>query len=121
MIDAIAEAKCRLTSAFEKCERRCYEPIRAEPWVVSSLLQKAIRRGEKDIAQRAAQTLFALKGSAVWRRYMIIAFEDIGVGSPDAVIATVAAGSDAEWRKQLGGSAYVAVALAGFLADAAKE
>jgi hypothetical protein len=31
----------------------------------------------RKIAKRAANTLFALKGSAIWRRYVIIAFEDI--------------------------------------------
>jgi cystathionine beta-lyase family protein involved in aluminum resistance len=52
---------------------------------------------------------------------MIIAFEDIGVGSIDAVVATVVAASDADFRKQFGGPARVAVALAGLLAEAAKD
>jgi replication-associated recombination protein RarA len=87
----------------------------ADPWIVTSLLKKAIRRGETEIAKRAAATLFALKGSAIWRRYMIIAYEDIGVGSIDAIVATVAAASDAVFRKQCGGPARIAIALAGLL------
>jgi integrase len=53
------------------------------------LLQKSIRRSETDIAQRAALTLFKLKGAAIWRRLMVIAFEDVGIGSLDVVTTTV--------------------------------
>ncbi len=97
------------------------EPINADPYVVSSLLQKSIRRGETEIAQRAAFTLFKLRGSAIWRRFMVIVFEDVGIGSADAVIMTVAAGSDAAWRKECGGDLRVAACLAGLLADAPKD
>jgi hypothetical protein len=121
MPTALAEAKQKLALTFDHCDPLSLEPISADPWVLTSLLQKAIRRGETEIAKRAANTLFALKGSAIWRRYMIIAFEDIGVGSIDAVVATTAAASDAEFRKQCGGPARVAVALAGLLAEAAKD
>jgi hypothetical protein len=106
---------------FDQGDPSSLEPIWADPWVLTSLLQKAIRRGETEIAKRAANTLFALKGSAIWRRYMIIAFEDIGVGSIDAVVATVAAATDADFRKQCGGPAQVVVVLSGLLAEAAKD
>src|ERR1700722_11604245 len=119
MPTALAEAKQKLALNFD--DLSSLEPISADPWILTSLLQKAIRRGETEIAKRAANTLFALKGSAIWRRYMIIAFEDIGVGSIDAVVATVAAASDADFRKQFAGPARVAVALAGLLAEAAKD
>jgi hypothetical protein len=80
--------------------------------VVSSLLQKAIRRGDADIARRAAHTPFKLKGSASWRRLIVIASEDIGVGSPDALVMTVAAGADPAWRKRWGGDAHAVMAVA---------
>ena len=32
-------------------------PLAIDPWVASSLLQKAIRRGDVDLAERAALTL----------------------------------------------------------------
>lgn len=121
MPTALSEAKQKLALNFDHGDPSSLKPIPADPWVLTSLLQKAIRRGETEIAKRAANTLFALKGSAIWRRYMIIAFEDIGVGSIDLVVATVAAASDADLRKQFGGPARVAVALAGLLAEAAKD
>jgi hypothetical protein len=52
---------------------------------------------------------------------MVIAFEDIGAGSPDALAMTVAAGTDPAWRKQCGGDTLVAVTLARTLAEAAKD
>ena len=97
------------------------EPIVADPWIVSSLLQKSIRRGETEIAQRAALTLFNFRGAAIWRRFMVITFEDVGIGSVDAVTTTVAAGSDAAARKACGGDLRVAVNLARILAEAPKD
>ena len=84
-------------------------------------MQKSIRRGETEIAQRAALTLLKLRGSAIWRRFMVIAFEDVGIGGVDAVTLIVAAGSDAAWRKACGGDLRVAVHLAGVLAQAPKD
>jgi hypothetical protein len=97
------------------------ELIVADPWIVSSLLQKSIRRGEVEIAQRAALTLFKLRGSAIWRRFMVIAFEDVGIGSVDALTMTAAAGSDSSLRKACGGDLRVAVHLARALAAAPKD
>src|ERR1700674_1297397 len=97
------EAKRLVASEVDLHSLPPSEPIAADPWIVSSLLQKSIRRGETEIAQRAALTLFKLRGSAVWRRFMVIAFEDVGIGSIDAVTITVAAGSDAACRKACGG------------------
>jgi hypothetical protein len=97
------------------------EPVVVDPSIVSSLLQKSIRRSEVEIAQRAALTLFKLRGSAIWRRLMVIAFEDVGIGSVDAVTMTVAAGSDAALRKACGGDLRVAIHFAGVLAEAPKD
>jgi hypothetical protein len=97
------------------------ELIVADPWVVSSLLQKSIRRGEVEIAHRAALTLFQSRGSAIWRRFMVIAFEDVGIGSVDAVTMTVAAGSNAACRRACGDDLRVVLHLAGILAAAPKD
>ncbi len=121
MRDALSEARQRLAREIDSHSVLPNKPIAADPWIVSSLLQKSIRRGEREIAQRAAFTLFKLRGSAIWRRFMVIVFEDVGIGSADAVIMTVAAGSDAAWRKECGGDLRVAVYLAGLLADAPKD
>jgi hypothetical protein len=120
MRDLSGDARQRLAREIDTHAPLC-EPIVADPWIVSSLLQKSIRRGETEIAQRAALTLFRMRGSAIWRRFMVIAFEDVGIGSVDAVTMTVAAGSDAACRKACGGNLRVAIHLARILAEAPKD
>src|ERR1019366_7494144 len=57
-----------------------------DPWLCSSLLQKSIRRGDADTAADAGITLHRLRGSSIWRRFLVIAFEDIGEASPGALV-----------------------------------
>jgi hypothetical protein len=121
MRDPLSDIRQRLGSLCDRDSVALSKPIAADPWIVSSLLQKSIRRGETEIARRAAVTFFKLKGLAIWRRLTVIAFEDIGIGSPDAVMLTVAAASDSAWRKDQGGDLRAAVHLAGLLAEAPKD
>jgi hypothetical protein len=121
MIDALAEIRRRLEPEII-CEPRPLIPsLVADPWIVSSTLQKSLRRGETELAQRAVLTLLAFRGSAIWNRLMLIAFEDIGLGAPDLVAATVAAGVDSAWRKSVGGDAAVARYFIRRMADAPKD
>ena len=60
MSDVLAEAKHRLAIGLD-CEPPIFEPLIADQWVIKSLLQKSIRRGEVDIARRAALTFLAQK------------------------------------------------------------
>ena len=119
MTDALAQAKHRLVHRLVG-ELPVVEPLIADQWVIKSLLQKSIRRGEVEVAQRAALSFLTQKSSAIWRRFIIIAFEDIGAGSADVVAMTVAASTDASWRKHSGGDAMVAFRLARLLAEAPK-
>jgi hypothetical protein len=121
MHDALGAAKQRLAREMDSHLVLPNGPIAADPWVISSLLQKSIRRGETTFAQRAAFTFFHLKGAAVWRRLMVIAFEDVGIGSVDALTTTVAAASASAWRKSHGGDLRLALYLAGRLAEAPKD
>ena len=66
-------------------------------------------------------TLSKLRGAAIWRRLIVIAFEDIGIGSVDAVTMTVAAADDSAWRKAQGGDIRLAIAVARILAEAPKD
>ena len=91
MDDAFTESKQRFAQEFVSGRKLGIEPLVADQWVTISLLQKCIRRGKAETAQRAAFTLFAHKGSAIWRRFIVIAFEDVGAASPNAVAMTVAA------------------------------
>jgi hypothetical protein len=71
MRDLFGDARERLAREIDSHSAPLVEPIVAEPWIVSSLLQKWIRRGETEIAQRAALSLLKLRGSAIWRRFMV--------------------------------------------------
>jgi len=97
-------------------------PLAVDAWVCSSLLQKAIRRGEADLAERAAVTLHRLRGNGIWRRFMVVAFEDIGIASVDALIKTTAACTAPSWRANVdGGDERVLRLLARLLAEAPKD
>jgi hypothetical protein len=121
MRDTLGAAKQRLAREIDSNSALPSKPIAADPWVISSLLQKSIRRGERELAERAAFTFFHHKSAAVWRRLMVIAFEDIGIGNVDALTTTVAAAGDSAWRKNHGGDLKLAVCLAGLLAEAPKD
>src|SRR5450631_3362163 len=54
MNDVIASAKHRLTIGLDR-EPPSVEPLIADQWVVKSLLQKSIRRGKVEVAQRTPQ------------------------------------------------------------------
>lgn len=92
-----------------------------DPWLASSVLQKAIRRGDADTAANAGVTLHRLRGSSIWRRLLVIAFEDIGAASPGALINAVKACTDPVWRKQAGGNTAVVSSVVRMLADAPKD
>jgi hypothetical protein len=121
MHDALDGAKQRLACEIESNFVLQSKPIAADPWVISSLLQKSIRRGEVEIAQRAALTFWKFKGAAIRRRLIVIAFEDVGIGDVDTLATTVSVGSDSAWRKQHGSDVVLAVQLAGALAVATKD
>ena len=121
MDDALTESKRRFAQERVSGRKLDIEPLIADQWVTTSLLQKSIRRGEVETAQRAAYTLFAQKGSAIWRRFMVIAFEDVGAASPDAVAMTVAVSTDPSWRRKNGGDLHIAVQLARVLTQAPKS
>jgi len=121
MQDLLEDARERFKTAIADHVTSDCGSVAADPWIISSLLQKSIRRGETAIAQRAALTFLNLKGSAIWRRLTVIAFEDVGVGSIDAVTAGVAASSDAAFRKACGGNERVAIYLASVMAKVAKD
>lgn len=67
------------------------KPLAVDRWIAASLLQKAIRRGEVELAKRAAVTLWHHRGDRIWSRLVIIAFEDVGLGAIPIVIETARA------------------------------
>jgi hypothetical protein len=70
----------------------------ADPWVTSSLLHKAIRRDDPVLAEAAARRFMHLRRSAIWRRLIVIAFEDIGVAGTGLVATLVTTANNAQGR-----------------------
>lgn len=73
-----------------------------DPWVASSLLQKAIRRGESERACHAAANLYRLRGKGIWKRLVTIAFEDVGIADPKLLLDLVSLASDERLRATIG-------------------
>ena len=90
-------------------------------WVATSAMQKAIRRGDAVTAQCAAIRHYQFDRSGVWRRLIIVAIEDVGIGAIDAVVETAARASDANRRKQLGGDVAALLDACRLLAEAPKD
>ena len=94
--------------------------LRCNRWIASSALQKAIRRGDIAIAQRAAFALHRDDRPAAWRRLIAIAFEDVGPAAVDIVVETVAVATLPDWRAARGEEAVLS-SIACRLAAAPKD
>lgn len=81
----LIDASKGLAQAVAEFDPPPYYPLNASPWIAMALLQKAIRRGRKQCALRAAATLLHQSPERLWRRIGCIAFEDVGVGDIEAV------------------------------------
>jgi hypothetical protein len=97
------------------------EPLPGDRWLASSVLQKAIRRGDVLIAQRAVRTLYRHDPRSAWRRLVIIAFEDVGIGALGAVGMATSLNSNADARRELGGDETAALATSEMLAKSPKD
>jgi hypothetical protein len=83
-------------------------PLKISPWLAMSLLQKAIRRGESELAQHAAATLLLIAPDRLWRRCGAAAFEEIGVAGLQTVSLVTAALAGKRYRATIGGEWKVA-------------
>src|SRR6185503_12124622 len=81
----------RLSAAIQGFQPPPIYSINVSPWIAASALQKAIRRGHKQTALRAAARLLQVAPDRLWRRLGCISFEDVGVGDFEVVSLTVAA------------------------------
>jgi hypothetical protein len=97
------------------------EPLPCDRWLAASALQKAIRRGDALTAQRAVRTLYRYDPRSAWRRLLVIACEDIGIGALGAVIVTTLRSATAKTRDEAGGDEAAALQTAQMLAAAPKD
>jgi hypothetical protein len=101
-------ARQQLCDAISNFQTTTCDPLQVSPWIAMSALQKAIRRGQDGLAQRAAATLLSTSPERLWRRCGCIAFEDIGVADLDTVAVVTAALAGKRFRASLGGEWTVA-------------
>jgi hypothetical protein len=96
-------------------------PFDSTQWVASSLLQKAIRRGNLYAAHQAGRFLLEVKREHLFRRLNAIAAEDVGLADIQTVAITAACLTSARVRRDLGGEAVVTDYLIRRLVDARKS
>lgn len=95
--------------------------INLDPWATSSLLHKAIRRGEVELAQWAAAAFYRYRGQGIWRRLLNIAFEDIGIADPLLVLEVARIATDKQLRAVLGADLDLIADLACRMAETPKD
>ena len=108
MQDWIARAVNSAKDYIPKDAAVAKECLHCNQWIASSALQKAIRRGEIAVAERAAFALHREDSPAAWRRLIAIAFEDLGPAAVDVVVETVAVATTPDWRAVRGQEAVLA-------------
>jgi hypothetical protein len=97
------------------------EPLPCDRWLAASALQKAIRRGDALTARRAVRTLYRYDPRSPWRRLLVIAYEDIGIGALGAVITTTLRSANARGGREASGDEAAALAISQMLAAAPKD
>lgn len=89
LIEFVKKHRERLSTAV--FDPRLPRPIEgADRWLLASLVQKAVRRGDIDTARQAGHQLLRLDPTRLWRRLMVVGLEDIGIGDPEAVCLVIA-------------------------------
>ena len=90
-------------------------------WVVTSALQKSIRRGNVAMAYKAAMWLHRVNPNQVWNRLRVIACEDVGIGDLGAVFDTLYVSGKIKWRERNGGDEHVLAYIIERLCKAVKS
>ncbi|MEQ1515979.1 MAG: hypothetical protein ABL931_05770 [Usitatibacteraceae bacterium] len=95
------------------------EPLPCDRYIARSCLQKAIRRGEVQLAQRALANLYEHDPAGVWRHIVVICIEDVGVANVDLLAQIIVAKRDRRWRSQIGGDWHVLAGLVRLMSEGA--
>lgn len=119
-VKGIQAARQHLQIAIGTSQPPSPELLEVSPWIAMSALQKAIRRGQKELALHAAATLLQHSPERLWRRLACVAFEDVGLGDLNLVALTTAAMVGKRARAPLGGEWAVASYLTSRMTDATK-
>ncbi|MDE1151042.1 MAG: hypothetical protein PW788_00775 [Micavibrio sp.] len=109
----------RLADTLQRNVLTAIEPMHFDKWITMSGMQKAIRRGDVDLAGRLALSLWQQDKRSLWRRLAVIAAEDVAMGDIETVLDVTVATKYPAWRKTVGDAA-LGVQLAKRMARAAK-
>lgn len=71
-----------------------------DKWLAASAMQKAIRRGQTNIALSAGFSLLYSDSEKLWRRLQVIALEDISLAQPDSTRDILRLCSQNQWRRK---------------------
>lgn len=71
-----------------------------DKWLLASAIQKSVRRGETERAERAAAALHTQDRRKLWQRLLVIALEDIGIGDPAVLVQVLRGVADTGWRRK---------------------
>ena len=74
--------------ASPEIDREILAALPRDQWLLASLLQKSIRRGQSDYAAAAAIVLADLVPDYLARRLAVIAYEDVGIAAPSLLLFT---------------------------------
>ncbi|WP_436637646.1 hypothetical protein [Microbaculum sp. FT89] len=118
--DVLANLREALAQELQAYAPPNMQPLDISPWLAMALLQKAVRRGERDFALQAAATLLLRSPDRFWRRCGVIAFEDVGVADLDTVALVTAALSCKTFRAKLSGEWVVGSYVVERLVEAQK-
>lgn len=77
-------------------------PLLTDRWLALSGLQKAIRRGHHSFALQCGATLLQSEPDTFWRRLIVIAYEDMGIGNLDLLADLMSIAGRKAWRRQAG-------------------
>jgi hypothetical protein len=108
---ALLVARQQLARAVSNFSVPPPQPFDVSPWVAMSALQKAVRRGNEDVALRAVATLLARAPESLWRRCGGIAYEDVGLADVDTQALVTAALAGKRFRATVGGEWMVAASI----------
>lgn len=90
-------------------------------WVCASAMQKAVRRGQKEMAIKAGMALLSLKPTQLWSRLAIIVQEDIGSANIVLVGMVLWVSGKKAWRSSHGGDVRVLQCLLSLMCDSLKS
>lgn len=90
-------------------------------WIAASCLQKSVRRSHWALAEAAALYLYEHHKQTLYRRLLVTAVEDVGVGDLEATEFSVRMAASAADRKQHGGNLQACLITLRGLCEAPKD